>query len=161
MTEETLTTKKKLKILKEFWEHWREMSQYYFPERIEAAVLLWLYGTLAEEEWIESWTKDDLVKAFENLFTEEYIEELEERSCKTKQDYILLSQWIGFCWGLLSEDEDIYQVIEDTREAIALTKETDKKDLPQLFEAVYWTIEKEENENEIEKIKKDIKRIRS
>lgn len=161
MTEETLTTKKKLKILKEFWEHWREMSQYYFPERIEAAVLLWLYGTLMEEEWIEDWTRDDLVKAFENLFTEEYIEELEERSCKTKQDYILLSQWIGFCWGLLSEDEDIYQVIEDTREAIALTKETDKKDLPQLFETVYWAIEKEKDENEIEKIKKDIKRIRS
>lgn len=160
MGKETLTTKKKLEILKEFWEHWKEMSQYYAPERIEAAILLWLHSTLMEEEWIEDWTKDDLVKAFENLFTEEYIEELWEKSCKTPQDYILLSQWIGFCWGLLSEDENIYQVIEDTREAIALTKKkTNKEDLPLLFEAVYWNIEKEKAEEEIEKIKKDIKKL--
>ena len=161
MTRETLTTKRKLEILKEFWEHRERMAKYFPPERIEAAILLWLYDTLMKEEWIENRTKDDLVEAFEEMFTEDYVETLREKYCETKQDYLLLRQWIGFCWGLFREDEDIYQIIEDVKVSMALLKKkSNLDDLPELFEIVYWTLEEEKEIWDMEKIKRDIKKLR-
>ena len=161
MEKETLTTKRKLEILKEFWEYWKEMAQYYLPERIEAAVLLWLYDTLMEEEWIEEWTKEQLVDTFESIFTPEYIDELWETRCKSKQDLELLQQWIWFAWGLLSEDDTIYEAIDNTKHIMKLTKmKTNKEDLEVLFKIVYWEIEEENDEEEKKKAIEDIKKIR-
>lgn len=161
MGKETLTTKRKLEILKEFWEYRKEMAQYYLPERIEAAVLLWLYDTLMEEEWVEEWTKEQLTDMFVEIFTPEYIEELWETRCKSKQDLELLQQWIWFAWGLLNEDEKIYEAIDNTKHIMELTKmKTNKEDLEVLFRVVYWEIEEENDEEEKKKIIEEIKEIR-
>lgn len=161
MAKETLTTKRKLEILKEFWDFRKEMSQYYAPERIEAAVLLWLYHTLIEEEWIEDWTKEELVKSFEDVFSLDYIDELAEKHCETKQDLILLHEGIWFSWGLLNEDESIYEAIDNTKHIIELTKtKVNKEDLSTLFKMIYWTIELENEEEEKKKIIDSIKKIR-
>lgn len=161
MGKEVLTTKRKLEILKEFWEYWKEMAQYYLPERIEAAVLLWLYDTLMEEEWVEDWTKEQLIDMFESIFTSEYIDELGATRCQSKQDLELLQQWIWFAWGLLSEDEAIYEAIDNTKHIIKLTKmKTNKEDLEVLFRVVYWEIEEENDEEEKRKFIEDIKKIR-
>lgn len=161
MEKETLTTKKKLEILKEFWDFWKEMAQYYKPERLEAAVLLGLYETLMEEEWIEDWTKEDLVKAFEDIFNLDYIDTLVEKYCETKQDLTLLHEWIWFAYGLLNEDESIYEAIDNTRHIIELTKtKVNKEDLSMLFKMIYWAIELENEEEEKKKIIDSIKKIR-
>ena len=161
MGKETLTTKRKLEILKEFWEYWKEMAQYYKPERIEAAVLLWLYDTLMEEEWIEEWTKEQLVDMFMEIFTPEYIDELWETRCESKQDLELLQQWIWFAWGLLSEDESIYEAIDNTKHIMELTKmKVNKEDLEVLFRIIYWEIEEENDEEEKKKVMEEIKKIR-
>ncbi len=161
MAKETLTTKRKIEILKEFWEFWKEMAQYYPPERIEAAVLLWLYDTLMEEEWVEDWTKEDLVNMFEEIFTLDYIDELWETRCQSKQDLELLQQWIWFAWGLLSEDEAIYEAIDNTKHIMELTKmKENKEDLEVLFRVIYWDIVEENDEEEKKKFIEDIKKIR-
>lgn len=161
MAKETLTTKKKLEILKEFWEFWKEMAQYYKPERIESAVLLWFYDTLMEEEWVEDLTKEELVDMFESIFSLDYIDELAGKHCETNQDLTLLHEWIWFTWGLLNEDEDIYEAIDNTRRVMELVEtKVNKEDLPMLFRIIYGEIEKERDEEEKKEIINTIKKIR-
>lgn len=161
MAKETLTTKRKLEILKEFGEFWKEMAEFYSPERLESAVLLWLYNTLIEEKWVEDWAREELVEMVESTFTLEYVDKLVEKYCTTKQDLILLREWIWFAWGLLNEDEDIYEAIDNTKELMKLIEQKrNKEDLPILFRTIYGEIEKENDEEEKENIINDIKKIR-
>ena len=155
------TTKEKLDILKEFGDFWIKVWENYFPEKIEWTVLLSMYDTLMDIDWVEEFDSDRLVEEMAWIFAPEYIEEFIERHWLVNQAADLFKEGIWFCYGLLSDDELSYEAVDNTRHIMEELKDKSDSDLSLIFRIVYWKFDwKIDKVDEEEKISdEDIKKI--